>query len=103
MKNVTALLAAGFALALTAPAFAEEMDMATMTCADLAAMDGEGQMHTVELMETAAMEMAAAEGTEAMASEMTLEETTAAVMTACEGMADALVMDELHTVQTGNM
>ena len=99
MKMITPLVAVGLALTCAAPVFAQEMDPATMTCADLTAMDAEGQMKAVEMVDMAAMEMAAAEGTEAMASEMSMEETTTAVMAACEGMADALVMDELHMVQ----
>jgi hypothetical protein len=103
MKFTTSMIAASFALAFAAPVFAEDMDPATMTCADLAAMDAEGQMHSVEMMQMAADAMATEAGTEVMASTMTMEETTAAVMKACEGMADSMAMDELHTVMTGNM
>jgi hypothetical protein len=103
MKTITTLVAAGFALAFAAPVFAEDMDPATMTCADLAAMDAEGQMHSVEMMEEAAMAMATEAGTEAPAMTMTMEETTAAVLEACTGMADAMAMDELHTVMMGDM
>jgi hypothetical protein len=92
MKTITTLVAAGFALAFAAPVFAEDMDPAKMTCSELAAMDSAGQMHS-----------ATEAGTEVMASTMTMEETTAAVLKACEGMADAMAMDELHTVMTGNM
>ena len=98
MKTITTLVAAGFAMAFAAPVFAQDMDPATMKCSDLAAMDAAGQMHAVEMVNTASIDMAAAEGTEVMASDMTMEETTAAVLKACEGMADALVMDESHTV-----
>jgi hypothetical protein len=98
MKTITTLVAAGFALAFAVPAFAEDMDPATMTCADLAAMDAAGQMHSVEMVGMAADAMATEAGTEVMASTMTMEETTAAVLEACTGMADALVMDELHAV-----
>ncbi len=103
MKTITTLVAAGVALAFAAPAFAQDMDPAKMTCSELAAMDSAGQMHSVEAMQMAADAMATEAGTEVMASTMTMEETTAAVLKACEGMADSMAMDELHTVMTGNM
>lgn len=103
MKSITTLVAAGFALAFAVPAFAEEMDPAKMTCSELAAMDAPGQMHAVEAMQMAADAMATEAGTEVMPMTMTMEETTAAVLTACEGMGDMMAMDELHTVVTGGM
>jgi hypothetical protein len=103
MKTITTLVAAGFALAFAAPVFAEDMDPAKMTCSELAAMDAAGQMHAVEAMQMAADAMATEAGTEVMPMTMTMEETTAAVLTACEGMGDMMAMDELHKVTMGDM
>jgi len=97
MMNTGLVAVAGLALSLSAPAFAKDMDVATMTCAELAAMDAAGLMHAVEIMEMAIAQMA---GDTAMASDPAmLEETTMAVITNCEGTADMMARDELHKVR----
>ena len=103
MKSITTLVAAGIALAFAVPAFAEEMDPAKMTCSELAAMEAPDQMHAVEAMQMAADAMATEAGTEVMAMTMTMEETTAAVLTACEGMGDMMAMDEFNKVTMDDM
>ena len=98
MKYLTQTLAiTGLLGAFALPAFAQdaEMDPATMTCADLMAMDEAGQMEAMTAME---MAMAETEGTE-----MTEEEAMAAgeemmpgTMTACEGNDDMMAMEAMQ-------
>lgn len=76
----------------------------TKTCAQFMALDSEGRMTVVEEMQTPAKEMATNKmmpedmGSDKMTSEgdsMTVEDTVAAVLRACEGKPDKMLMDAM--------
>ncbi len=94
---VHALAVTGLFGAFALPAAAQDaaMDPATMTCADLMAMDEAGQMEAMTQME---MAMAETEGTtmtedEAMASG---EEMMPGTMTSCEGNPEMMAMEAMQ-------
>lgn len=90
-------LASALGLTLTAPAFAQHIDLTAMTCADPTAMAADDRFDAIEMLSMAAAEMAG----EAMSADDTamMAETTAAGLTACEATAAAPAMNELHAVQ----
>ncbi|WP_420392007.1 HdeA/HdeB family chaperone [Acuticoccus sp.] len=77
-------------VAFVVPTFAQTaMDVSTMTCADFAGMDSEGQMEAMEAMN---VEMAA---TATTGTEMSEEETMAAMMEECQGNDEMMAMDAM--------
>ena len=97
MKYIThALAVTGLLGAFALPALAQDAMMAEdMTCADLMAMDEEGQMEAMTAME---MAMAESEGTEMSEEDamMAGEEMMPGTMSACEGNDDMMAMEAMQ-------
>jgi hypothetical protein len=77
------LLPAAFAVALAAPAFAQNLEV---TCGDYTLMDNAKQMETIAALESETSQM---DGGEALTAEAIHEKLAAD----CEGKVDVLVID----------
>ena len=112
MKNLkTALTATTFVAAFALPAFAQT-DYSAMTCAEFAAMDADGMAMAAEALggmahDAMSDEAMAADDTIAADDTMAADDTTAAddamvddmsasIMKACDGMADMSVMEAIE-------
>lgn len=88
--KTTFYAAAALALAMAAPAFADEMaDASKMTCKDFVASDMDAMMKGSMMMKEAMKD-------DAKMAAMSDEDMMHAMMEACKAHADAMVMDAMH-------